>query len=169
MAKIIVKCPYCNKQFDRNDPQIEWVKIGRRYAHQKCYDNYEKKLTQEELDEQNFYKKASQLFGKEYNYVLTKKLAQKYVKENNYSYSGMTKALIWFYEIKGNDTENANGTIGIIPYIYKDAYMYYYKIYKASQKNIQKKIQSKTITISVRPPEREISPKRLWFYEKEND
>lgn len=167
MAKIIVKCPYCNKQFDRNNPEIKWIKIGRRYAHQKCYEEHQKNLTQEEKDEQTFYKKTSQLFGKEYNYILTKKLAQRYIKENNYTYSGMTKALIWFYEINANDVENANGTIGIMPYIYKDAYMYYYKLYQAGQKNNQKKVNNKTITISVRPPQREISPRRLWFYKED--
>ena len=51
----------------------------------------------------------------------------------------MLKTLIYWYEIKGNSTEKANGGIGIIPYVYKDASEYYYSIYLAQIANRDKK------------------------------
>ena len=45
MAKAIVKCPYCEQSFDRNDPSIEWEKVGRRYAHKKCYTSHMEGMT----------------------------------------------------------------------------------------------------------------------------
>ena len=53
----------------------------------------------------------------------------------DFTYSGMLKSLKWFYEIKHNDKDSSNGRIGIIPYIYKDAYDYYYNLYLAQQRN----------------------------------
>ena len=47
----------------------------------------------------------------------------------------MLKALIYFYEVKGNSVEKANGGIGIIPWIYKDAYNYYYDLWMIKQRN----------------------------------
>ena len=52
-------------------------------------------MTQEEKDIEAFYDYTKNLFGKNYNYILTKKLAEKYVRENNYTYSGMLKTLKW--------------------------------------------------------------------------
>ncbi len=47
----------------------------------------------------------------------------------------MLKSLKWWYEVKGNSKDSSNGRIGIIPYIYKDAYNYYYNLYLAQQRN----------------------------------
>ena len=52
--------------------------------------------------------------------------------EYNYTYSGMLKTLIWWYEIKGNTIEKANEGIGIIPFVYKNACDYYYALYLAN-------------------------------------
>ena len=43
----------------------------------------------------------------------------------------MLKTLYWWYEIKGNSIDLAQGGIGIIPFIYEDALKYYYSIYMA--------------------------------------
>ena len=40
---------------------------------------------------------------------------ENYVKENNYTYSGMLKTLKWYYEKEGNSLDKSNGSIGIIP------------------------------------------------------
>lgn len=50
----------------------------------------------------------------------------------------MHKSLKYFYEIKGNDIKKANGGIGIIPYVYKQAHDYYYALWEAQQKNESK-------------------------------
>lgn len=63
-----------------------------------------------------------------------------YIKEYQYTYSGMLKALIYFYEVKGNNKNKANGGIGIIPFIYKDAYNYYYNLWIIQQSNKDKNV-----------------------------
>ena len=63
-----------------------------------------------------------------------------YIKEYQYTYSGMLKALVYFYEVKGNNKNKANGGIGIIPFIYKDAYNYYYNLWMIQQSNKDKNI-----------------------------
>lgn len=69
------------------------------------------------------------------------KQLKQYTQEYKYTYSGMLKALIYFYEIKGHSVEKANGGIGILPYIYKDSYNYYYNLWMIQQKNKDKDIQ----------------------------
>jgi len=58
-----------------------------------------------------------------------------YKNDYNYSYSCIHKSLTYFYEIKGNDVSKANGGIGIVPYVYKQALDYYYALWEAKQKN----------------------------------
>ena len=154
----IVKCPYCKKTFDAQ-PDGEnkiWIKVGaRRYAHLQCVKEHDKNLTQEERDYEDFFKYCKELFKEDYNYILTKKLAERYAKENGYTYSGMKKALQWFYEIEGNSIENANGSIGILPYCFNDAKDYYYKLYIAQEKNKgikEWRAPVREIFISVRDP-----------------
>ena len=109
-----VTCLYCKKQFNRDKEPTKKVSV-RRYAHLKCWEDHLANMSQEERDIQNFYDYTKKLFGEEYNYILTKKLAERYVKENNYTYSGMLKTLKWYYEKEGNSIEKSNGSIGIIP------------------------------------------------------
>lgn len=91
--------------------------------------------------------------------------------EYNFSYTGILKALIYFFEIKGNDIDKANDGIGIVPYIYKDAYNYYYSLWIAKQKNIDKDISNfipkvKQITIK-RPVRKERKRKLFTFLDEE--
>lgn len=148
MAKAIVKCPYCEKQFDRNS--TPFVKIGRRYAHVECYEKLDERVKEEQQNEVDFWEYIKQLYGKDYDYVLIKKQAEAYIKDYNFTYGGMLKSLKWFYEVKHGSSDNSHGRIGIIPYIYKDARDYYYNLYKAQQVNKdaeQYHIQEKEITI----------------------
>lgn len=167
--KIMVKCPYCEQTFDRNDPMIKFVKVGRRYAHQSCAIQHEASMTQEEKDMREFFEYAKHLFGSDYNYMTTKKLAEQYHKEHGFTYSGMLSSLKWFYVITGHPIEKANGSIGIIPYIYNDAKKYFYNLYLAQQKNkevVDYKITVEEITI---PPPKIIETKpKLWFDDEED-
>lgn len=168
MAKVLVKCPYCEKQFDRNDKNIPYVKIGRRYAHKECVEQHESSITQEERDLNSLYQYIKELLGVDYNFLKIKKQIEEYKKEYNYTYTGMLSSLKWFYEINHHSIEKANGGIGIIPYIYNDARKYYYNIYLAQQKNkdiSDYKVQTKEITIQ--SPRMYIAPPKLWFEEDE--
>ena len=65
-----------------------------------------------------------QLFKVDYIDARIRKQIKQYREEYNYTYSGIRKALIYHYEIKGGDKSKANGGIGIVPYVYENAYNY---------------------------------------------
>lgn len=165
-----VICLYCKKQFDRDKEPTKQVS-ARRYAHVKCWEEHEANMTQEERDIRAFYEYVQKLFGEDYNYILTKKLAERYVKENHYTYSGMLKTLKWYYEKEGNSIEKSNGSIGIIPYIYKQALNYYYSLYLAQQINKEKDISnfiiSKEREISIQSPRVYVRPPHMWLEEED--
>lgn len=133
MAKAMVKCLYCGEKFDRNSEPN--VKIGRRYAHKKCYEAQSDETLKAEKDKHDFFEYIKEIYGSDYNFVSISKQAESYIKQYNFTYSGMLKSLKWFYEVKGNSKESSNGRIGIIPYIYEDAKRYYYNLYLAQQRN----------------------------------
>ena len=103
------------------------------------------------------------LLGENYINPRVRKQLNQYVEEYNYTYSGMLKSLIYFYEVKGNSKDKANGGIGIIPYIYKDAFNYYKAIFIAKQTNETKIniVNYKTKEITIKPPEIKIK-KRIF-------
>lgn len=169
MAKHLVKCPYCEQQFDSNSEPF--IKVGRRYSHVACRNNYLANRTEEEKAEDEFYDYTKQLFGADYNYLVTKKMAAMYKQENGYTYSGMLKSLKWFYEIEHNSIENANGTIGIIPYVYLKAKEYYYALFLAQEANKEKDIALYIPTvkeITIESPEVYVKPPRLFKLEDDD-
>lgn len=164
MAAAYVKCPYCEQKFDRNNLKIKVKQVSaKRYAHYECWQKYFDSLTKEEKDKIDFFNYTKTLFRENYNFILTQKLAEKYIKENNYSYSGMLKTLKWFYEKEGHSTEEANGTIGIIPYVYTEASQYYYKLFLAATANKTKNLVKETVKIvTIESPEKRQKIK-LWL------
>lgn len=170
MAKALVKCLYCGEQFDRNDSSNEFVKINRRYAHKKCSEEYNASLTQEQKDLNNLIEYIKELLGDDYNFMKVKKQIEDYHKKYDYTYSGMLRSLIWFYEVKNNSIDKANGGIGIIPFIYNDAYKYYYNIFLAQQKN--QNVENYQVTvheITIPSPRMYVRPPRLFNLDDEED
>ena len=110
-----VKCTVCGKIFDRD--RIQAVKAGaRRYAHQTCLPQGELvplAVTEEELELIQLKEYVKNLLKDSYVPARVNKQIKEYKKEYNYTYTGMLKALVWFYEIKGNPVDKANGGIGI--------------------------------------------------------
>lgn len=167
MAKHMVKCAICNIQFDAN---IEpFVKVNsRRYAHEKCVLSEEEHKSKEQKDRKALEAYILQLFKIEYINPRIKKQIDTFVKENHYTYSGIHKALIYFFEVKGNSIEKANGGIGIVPYVYQQAFNYYYAIWEAQQKNIDKtpilqEYKPKIVEIRIQNPERKVKKKKNLF------
>ena len=153
MAKKMCKCAICGKEFDRN--AVQAVRHGaRRYSHWTCEPNGElvpmENKIDPELDKLNNY--IIKLLGENYNAARVKKQIKDF-KEQGMSYSGMLKSLIYFYEVKGNSKEKANGGIGIVPFVYKDAYNYYYDLFMAQQRNENKKpFIERVREIIIKPP-----------------
>ena len=81
----------------------------------------------------------------------------------------MLKTLIWWYEIKGNSKEKANGGIGIIPFVYKDALTYYYSLYLAqlANENVESIPKPKVKEIEIYSPEVYRRPPKMFNVEDE--
>ena len=131
----------------------------------------EQQKSQEIKDKEALEKYIMKMFNETYVNARVRKQINTYIADYNYTYSGILKALIYFFEIKGNSIDKANGGIGIVPYVYKDAYNYYYNLWLANQKNNDKIIEEyvpiiKEIKIPV--PQRKIKKRNLFsFLDKE--
>ena len=169
MAHMVI-CTVCGKRFDRD--KIQAVKSGaRRYAHQSCMPDGELvELPQKDPDLVALEDYIQKLLGKEYNKARVNKQIKEFTTEHDYTYSGILKSLVYFYEVKGNSKDKANGGIGIVPFIYQDAYNYYYDLFVAQSRNQGKdvsEITSKVREISIRPPQRPIAKRFFNFLDEE--
>lgn len=144
MAKAMVKCFYCGQSFDRNSEPFAKPK-GNRYAHIACHEKAQANKTKEERDYEELIEYIKHLLGNTLNPRVWKQLkeygeAKDDQGKNMYSYSGIHKTLQWWYELKGNPIEKANGGIGIVPYVYDQACQYYYALYLAALSNADKDV-----------------------------
>lgn len=163
----IVKCAICQKTFDRD--KIQAVKHGaRRYSHYDCEPTGEKvPLVKKDEDLQKLLEYINTLFKGQQNQAKVNQSIKKFHNEFGYSYSGIQKALYYFYEIKHNSIDKANGGISIVPFVYKDAYNYYYDLFMAQQRNENKKPLIKRVReIIIKPPKVE-KPVKLFDLDKE--
>ena len=163
----IVKCAICQKTFDRD--KIQAVKHGaRRYSHYECEPTGEKvPLIKKDENLQKLLEYINILFKGQQNQAKVNQSIKKFHNEFGYSYSGIQKALYYFYEIKHNSIDKANGGISIVPFVYKDAYNYYYDLFMAQQRNENKKpFIERVREIIIKPPKVEKSVK-LFDLDKE--
>ena len=162
-----VKCYYCGLTFDR-DKEVDCIAINqRRYAHLECHIRKQQEKTQEEKDLEALEEYIMQLLQVDYITPRIRKQINDFKAQYNYTYTGMRKALAYFYEVKKNSTEKANGGIGIIPYVYNNAYNYYYNIWMANQTNNAKPIeqyQPQERVIKIPPPKRVEKKKKLFSF-----
>lgn len=133
MAKeIAVKCLYCGKEFYRSE--TEWVKPrGNRYAHKEC-------ARQEEIKQGvvlQIHEKMKNLLGVEYNKAKIDKQIKGLIKEGK-TEVGILRTLEYWYDIKQNSAAQANGGIGIVPYVYGEAMNYFdrQRRYKEMQQTV---------------------------------
>ena len=127
-----VSCIYCKQTFNKNEEPFKLFSNGK-YAHQSCF---ELEQARELTDQEKLEKYIMKLFNTDYVYAKIQKQIKDYVTNYGYTYSGILKALIYYYEVKGNkfDEGKAQGGIGIVHYVYPKAFQYYYSIWEAQQK-----------------------------------
>lgn len=134
----------------------------------------EDKKTKDELDKEALEEYIMKLFNDSYINPRIRKQIKQYKDEYNFTYSGIHKALVYFYDVKGNSIEKAKGGIGIVPFIYQDAYNYYFSLWQAQQKNENKVIEMYIPTIKevvVPVPQRKLRKRKLFTFldEEENN
>ena len=155
----LVICPICNQKFDRDvEP---YVKVSaRRYAHANCVQDENKEVikpvvteeVQDKIEKQKLNNLIDEIFLKKCNWPTIQIEIKKFIKDG-YTYSGIRKALYYWYVIKGNSSALANGHLGIVPHIYDEASAYYYQLYLIEKRNEHKtKGQIKSIEITIKEP-----------------
>ena len=97
----------------------------------------------------------------------------RYLQEHpEYTYSGIKLTLEYFYKIKKNPIEKANGGIGIVPWVYEEAKRYYYNQWLLSQKNAEKDIAAyvpKVREIIIKPPKRVPRKRKIFIFLDEEE
>lgn len=164
-----VTCMYCKKTFNKNDEPFKVFSNGK-YAHQSCF---ELEQARELTDQEKLERYIMDLFKSDYVYAKIQKQIKDYVSNHGFTYSGIHKALVYYYEVKGNkfDEGKAQGGIGIVPYVYQHAYNYYYAIWEAQQKqehilgaeSLEQYIP-KTIEVRIPVPQRQERKRKLFTF-----
>lgn len=167
MAHSVI-CKHCGERFDRDKEEAVAVS-ARRYVHKKCYEAYIEAVGKEEQDLLELEEYIKKLFKEPYVNAKIKKQIRDFKKDYKYSYSGILKTLTWWYDIKKNSIEKSNGGIGIVPFVYQDAFDYYYRLYLAEVANSIEDIEGytiKTVEIETESPRAQIDPPRMFNMEK---
>ena len=163
-----VTCAHCKKPLSKKD--ADCVHIGNnKYVHKACQELEE---AREKTDKEKLEDYLKTLFGISYIDPGLKAQIKKYVEEYNYSYSGIQKALYYFYEIKGGDIQKANNRISIVPYIYKDAYNYFYNLWLMQQKNKDVEVElyvPRIKEITIERPKRKVKRRALFNFLDEEE
>lgn len=136
--------------------------LPNRYVHKKCNEEH----PNSDSEELTLY--IIKLFKLKDDYILPKYMKQisAYARDYNFSYSGMLKALKYWYDVKQHPVDLDRG-VGIIPYIYKNAYDYYLALYLADQENQTKNFDDyipKDIEVKIQPPERQLVKRKLFTF-----
>ena len=113
MGKHMVKCPICDQIFDASVESYVLVSNGRRYAHKVCYEVLKAREDKIKRDKNILESYIKAIFNYEIIPDRVNRQIKQYIKEKNYSYSGIYKTLKYWFEIKGNSIEKANGGIGM--------------------------------------------------------
>lgn len=164
MANHYVTCVYCHQKFDREKEPTAQV-ASRRYAHASCLEAHKNDLPKEEQDFADLEEYIKKIFKVEQLSQKIRNQISKFIQEEDYTYYGILMSLTYFFSVKNNSTEKANGGIGIVPYIYKEAEEFYSRIYAANKENEEREIiQSQQVKIKIKDPQREIRKKNTFSF-----
>lgn len=160
---LTTSCFWCHQAIYKDaDDVMPMPQLKNRYVHKACAEHH----PANDKEELTVY--IINLFKLKDDYILpryAKQLTQ-YEKEYNFTYSGMLKALKYWYDVKKKPVDLDRG-VGIIPYIYKNAYDYYYALWLADQENKQKDLNDyipKDVVVVIPSPKREIEKRKLFSF-----
>lgn len=164
-----VNCFWCSKAILPSDSDvIELPGLFGRYAHKSCAKEHPRD------DREKFKVYLIQLykFKDDMTWPRLFQQAETIARDYNFTYSGMMKALEYFYKVKQHPIDKTKG-VGIIPYVYKQAYDYYYALWRASEENKKKDLSEyvpKDIEITIKAPQRQVDKRPLFsFLDEESE
>lgn len=159
----MVKCSLCGKLFSKKETEYEMIGENK-YYHKECaiIESKREKTDQEKLD---LY--ICQLFSADFVPPRIKKQINEFTTKYNYTHRGIAFALRYFFEVKKNDISKCNETIGIVPYVYKEAMAYYQALAINAQLNNNKDVKTyipKVIEIKIEDPQIKIKKKNKFSF-----
>ena len=166
--KTSTTCFWCHQSIYPNQADVmPMPQLKDRYVHKKCNETH----PQDDKDELMLY--IIKLYGIKDDYMLPRFMLQltDFEKQYNFTYSGMLKALKYWYEVKKHPV-NKNYGLGIIPRIYKQAYDYYYALWLAQEQNKQKNLDDyipKDIVVVIKSPQRQVEKRKLFTFLDEEE
>ena len=167
-----VTCAICKERFDR-DKYAAVLVSARRYAHASCAGKLSPEEAEKEKDRKELEEYIIKLFNLDHMDGRITLQIKRYMEQYNYTYSGIRRTLKYFYEVKQNPIEKANGAIGIVPWVYDEAYRYYYNQWLLQQKNSDKVITDytpKTIEVTIKSPTKQPKRRHIFaFLDKEEE
>lgn len=166
--KDCVICYVCKEIINKKTTPYKQIGIGK-FAHIDCA---KKEESREKTDKEKLDIYICNLFKLEFVPPRIVKQINSYIGDYNFSYSGILKSLVYFYEVKKNSIEKANESIAIVPYVYKEAYTYYYSLWMANEKNRNKKMadySSRVKEIVIPSPEIKVKKKNKFSFIEEDD
>lgn len=162
MAKHIVKCRVCGKEFDAQEEgkNVSWVLPSNKcYYHKNCYDEWKAKSdVKAKNDDETYidyiYDYLARDLKMPYDYFLCEAQRKNFMKKNHYTNKGIFFALKYFYDVQHGDCDKSNGGIGIVSYVYNDAIQYWTNMIE-KQSNILEDIEAQMSKMSQIAPKRE--------------
>lgn len=140
MAKHVVICRYCGKEFDTNPlvEEVDWIRPSRNYYyHVSCYEFFKslkRKGSKEQSDKEwheLIYDYIAHDLKKSYDFFKCENQLKKFVETDKIAtYKGIFFTLKYFYEVKKGEWEKGYGGVGIVPYVYKEATEYWVEVEK---------------------------------------
>lgn len=156
-----VNCRYCSQSFYLSGDE-EYVQLPgiKRYAHKACADkpHNDKEILEDYICEKHNLSMITPNLIKQIN---------QFIEKYNYTYREILGTLTYFYDIKNNDPYKNRDTLGIVPYMYKEAKAYWLSISNSKEINSNKKIEAyipKKIEIIISPPKRNIKEKTQFSF-----
>lgn len=162
-----VQCFYCKKTIRKDDSECHQL-YQDVYAHIKCINiENQRPKTEAELLDIFLCKK----FNTDFINPALRKQINTFIKEYHYTYSGIEKALTYYYDIQGHEFDKTNYSLGMVPYVYQKAYNYYYDRWLISQKNsnidINKYIPKEVEVVVPMPTSQSKLKKHFQFIDKD--
>ena len=146
-------CPICKKYVLETD---EIKKYQNKKCHKSCLDSLINIKDISQNDKNKLIDYICKLFNTVEITMLIDNQINKYVKEYDYSYSGIYGTLYYFYELKENQIfEDING-IGIVPFIYEEAKQFFNQLSKINEENKDIEIENKIINVVMKPPNKNL-------------
>lgn len=125
------KCYYCGKDVDIAVEDYR-KPFKNRYAHVKCYEEGHSEDEQYVTEIYNFLRSINIKADGQ-----TEKFRSNYVQKNGYTNEGIYYALKYFYEVQKHNADQSGCRLGIVPYVYDEAQVYYETLRK-KKKSITK-------------------------------